>query len=79
MNRIVTPLSEIPPDSCCRIVSHISKNSDLKAKLLNLGLIPGKEIKVLYKSPGKDPVAYEVSGATFALRKEDTEKILVEI
>lgn len=47
-------------------------------RLRDLGLIQGTEVKCLYRSPLKDPSAYEIRGAVVALRKDDCGDILVE-
>ena len=44
----------------------------MKRRLLDLGFIPGATIKVLQRSPLGDPVAYQVSNTTIALRKEES-------
>lgn len=48
-------------------------------RLTDLGLIEGAPIKCLYKSPLKDPVAYELRGAVIALRNEDCDGVLVDV
>ena len=45
--------------------------------MLDLGIIPGTAIDVIRKSPLGDPIAYNIRGASIALRKEETEQILV--
>ena len=50
-------------------------NGNLRRRLLDLGLIKGTCIKVLFKSPMGDPIAYEVRGTIIALRKEDSKLI----
>ena len=47
-------------------------------RLEDLGVIPGTRIKCLYRSPLRDPAAYEIRGAVLALRKEDSAAILTE-
>ena len=48
-------------------------------RLRDLGLITGTKVKCLYRSPLKDPTAYEIRGAVVALREEDCNDILVEV
>lgn len=47
----------------------------MKRRLLDLGFIPGATIKVLQRGPLGDPVAYQVSNTTIALRKEESSLI----
>jgi len=48
-------------------------------RLLDLGVVPGTEIQVALNNPLKDPVAYWIRGAVIALRKEQSDKIFVDI
>jgi len=47
--------------------------------LLDLGVVPGTEIEIALNNPLKDPVAYWIRGAIIALRKEQSDKIFVDI
>ena len=48
-------------------------------RLLDLGVVPGTEIEIALNNPLKDPVAYWIRGAIIALRKEQSDKIFVDI
>jgi Fe2+ transport system protein FeoA len=48
-------------------------------RLLDLGVVPGTEIKLALDNPLHDPLAYFIRGAVIALRKEQASKILVNI
>lgn len=48
-------------------------------RLLDLGVIPGTEIQVALNNPLNDPVAYWIKGAIIALRREQSDKIYVDI
>ena len=50
-----------------------------KRRLLDLGLIPGTKIKARQKSPSGDPIAFEIRGATIALRSEETNSVIIEV
>ena len=50
-----------------------------KFKLYHLGVLPGKEIWCKFKSPFGSPIAYQVDGCVFALRREDAMNIEVEV
>lgn len=41
------------------------------------GLLAGSKIKKIFTAPSKDPCAYEVMGAVLALRREDSEMIMI--
>lgn len=48
-----------------------------RRRLMDLGIVKGSEIKYRMESAGKDPVAYDVRGATVALRKAQTDQIFI--
>lgn len=51
--------------------------SALKVKLLEMGVIAGKCIKVLYRAPFGDPIAVDIGGYVLSLRKEEAALIQV--
>lgn len=59
-------------------VIDISAKGDLRRRFLDLGIIKGTEIKVLYKSPFGDPRAYLIRGTVIAIREEEARKIIVK-
>ena len=50
----------------------------LPQRLLDLGFIPGGEVQCLFRSPAGEPCAYLVRATIVALRREDSQRILVE-
>ena len=52
--------------------------TELQRRLEDLGLIAGNGLRCLFRSPAGSPAAYEIQGAVIALRKQDTDRILVE-
>lgn len=63
------PLSDFKTGEFVQI-EKIQLEGTMKRRLLDLGFIPGATIKVLQRSPLGDPVAYQVSNTTIALRKK---------
>lgn len=53
------------------------EESELKQRLLTMGLIPGTHVKILRTAPFGDPIAIRLRAYNLALRKDDAEKILV--
>lgn len=49
-----------------------------RRRLLDLGLIPGTEVRAVLKSPLGTPTAYNIRGSILALRPEDSSKIVVK-
>ncbi|WP_028401108.1 FeoA family protein [Ectobacillus panaciterrae] len=68
------PLSQFQMGSLVQ-VEKIQLEGTMKRRLLDLGFIPGATVKVLQPSPLGDPVAYQVSNTTIALRKEESSLI----
>jgi len=50
-----------------------------RRRMLDLGIIPGTIVYVVRKSPLGDPIAYNIRGAMIALRKEESDQILVKL
>ena len=69
----IKPLSEFKIGEFVQI-EKIQLEGTMKRRLLDLGFIRAT-IKVLQRSPLGDPVAYQVSNTTIALRKEESSLI----
>ena len=50
-----------------------------RRRLLDLGLLPGTEVRVVMRSPLGTPMAYDIRGSMLALRSEDALKIRVKL
>lgn len=70
----IKPLSEFKIGEFVQI-EKIQLEGTMKRRLLDLGFIPGATIKVLQRSPLGDPIAYQVSNTTIALRSEESSLI----
>ena len=58
-------------------VKGIAKESSVKRKLLDMGVTPGVEVKIVGKAPMGDPINIEVRGYKLTLRKSEAKDILV--
>lgn len=72
-------LSQLQPGESGRVVG-ISKGclGQQRRRLMDLGVIPGTQITVQMRSAAGDPVAYLIRGALIALRKGQSDQILIE-
>lgn len=52
--------------------------SELKPKLLEMGIYPGKQLEVLFRAPFGDPIAVDVCGYTLSMRLSEANLIEVE-
>lgn len=69
-------LSSIIPGNLVKVTS--IHDSALKPKLMEMGLVIGKEIRVLFKAPFGDPIAIDVHGYILSLRLDEAGLIEVE-
>lgn len=60
------------------MVKEMSKNTYIRRRLLDMGIIPGIEIMVKGKAPLGDPIEILIRGYKLTLRKEEASNILVE-
>ena len=74
-NRILTSLKV---DEEAKVIGLLS-NTTMRRRLQDIGLIEGTQVKCVLKSPGGDPIAYQIRGAVIALRNEDSANIMVSI
>ncbi len=58
-------------------VKHVA-DSDLKQRLMAMGIIPGTQIKVLRSAPFGDPMAVRIRSYNLALRREDATMVEVQ-
>ena len=61
------------------IIEEINTNSNIKRRLLDLGLTNNTQITPLFKSPLNDPTSYLLRGSVIALRQSDTKNIIVSL
>lgn len=69
-------LNNIDINDTVRIVN-IGNNCSIKRRLMDIGLVPGTYIKLLYKSVFDDPKAYLVRDTVIAIRDMDSKYIEV--
>lgn len=55
------------------------KDSSFKVKMMEMGLVEGKKLQVLFRAPFGDPIAIDVDGYTLSLRKDEAELITVSL
>ena len=53
--------------------------SSLKVKLMEMGLVEGKKLEILYRAPFGDPIAVDIDGYVLSLRKDEAQLIEVEV
>lgn len=59
------------------VIEVTSSNSELRQKLLSLGIVKNTVIKVLKVSPLGDPISILIRGFELALRKSEARTIII--
>ncbi|MFM8450993.1 MAG: FeoA domain-containing protein [Haliscomenobacter sp.] len=49
-----------------------------RRRLMDMGVVPGTPIRAVFRSASGDPVAYQILGATLAIRKEQADAIYIK-
>lgn len=78
MSEKLLTLNQLPIGSTGK-VKQLVLDGIIRRRMLDLGLIHGTNVKSLIQSPTGDPTAYEIRGATIALRSEEASQIFVEL
>lgn len=68
-------LGDMAPGDCGNVI-RVEHTSEMRRRLLDLGLWQGTPVRCVGASPLGDPAAYMIRGAVIALRRDDGEKIL---
>ncbi len=61
------------------VIASIKANGELGRRIREMGLVPGKEIKIQGKAPLFDPVSLRIMGFTLTLRNNEADHIHVEV
>ena len=69
-------LSQIKQGRLVKIVSF--ENSDLLLKLMEMGCLPGENVKIDQVAPLGDPISIVVAGYNLSLRLSEASSIFVE-
>ena len=70
-------LKDCPEKSKARIVS-LKAQGPLKRRLLEMGFLPGRKIRVVRNAPLFDPMEIEILGYFLTVRKDEAAYIMVE-
>lgn len=76
MNRALC-LTDLTPGQRCRVCS-LAAQGTMRRRLLDLGFVEDTKVECVLCSPSGDPKAYLVRGAVIALRRQDSDSVLVE-
>lgn len=60
------------------VTIHSFEKDDIYIKLMEMGCVPGEQVKIEQVAPLGDPISISVAGYTLSLRLNEAENILVE-
>ena len=59
------------------VIAKVSGHGSFRKRLIEMGFIRGKAVRVILNAPLKDPIEYEILGYKVSLRREEASKIEV--
>jgi ferrous iron transport protein A len=74
----MTNLAALPLGTTARVAS-VGSKGPMKRRLMDMGLIPGEEVRVVKVAPLGDPIEISVKSYALSLRKSEAESIVVEV
>lgn len=73
----MTTLGDVRVGSCAR-VRHVSGDRRVRRRLLEMGLLPGTDVRVVRRAPMGDPIELRLRGYSLSIRQADATGIEVE-
>lgn len=70
-------LAELKPGTTGRVVS-VGGEPAIRRRLREMGVVPGKEVKVVRVAPLGDPIDVELMGYHLSLRRAEAERVVVD-
>ena len=61
------------------VITSVKAKGELGLRIREMGLVPGKEIKIQGRAPLYDPVSLRIMGFTLTLRNNEADHIQVEV
>lgn len=71
-------LRDLKPGQSGKVTS-IGEKGPMRRRLMDMGVTPGTEIKVIKVAPLGDPIEVNIRGYELSLRKDEAQRIIVEI
>ena len=75
---MTTSLAEIPLGKAA-IVRDVAGARAFRRRLLEMGLVPGTEVRIVTIAPLGDPLRIEVRGGQWSIRKREAAQIEVDL
>lgn len=72
----MSTLAELPVDASAEVVEILGAD-EVSVRLLEMGLVPGTELRLLGYAPLGDPLEIEIRGYRLSLRKAEAAHVVV--
>ena len=59
------------------VIVKVNGHGSFRKRIIEMGFVRGKLVKVVLNAPLKDPIEYEIIGYKISLRREEADKIEV--
>ena len=60
------------------IIQKLNTDLNLHSRLVEMGILPGVEIRLIKKAPFKGPIQFKIRGYSVSMRFRDAEQLLVQ-
>ncbi len=77
MEERTMPLSQLRPGNAA-VVRQVKAGGALRQRLLDMGVLPGTELRIERTAPGGDPIWISLQGYQLSLRRQEAAGVLVE-
>lgn len=61
------------------VITSVKAGGELGRRIRDMGLVPGKEVRIQGRAPLHDPVSLRIMGFTLTLRNNEADHIQVEV
>ena len=72
------PLAEIAHGSLARVIA-VDGARGFRRRLMEMGLVPGTEVKIIDIAPFGDPMRIEVRRGQWSIRRDEARQVTVEL
>ena len=60
------------------VIHTFNNDLNLQSRLVEMGILPGVEIRLIKKAPFKGPIEFKIRGYEVSIRYRDAEQVLVQ-
>lgn len=79
MVELFMKLNELKNEQSARIVDMSELSTDIRKKLMIMGMLPNTQVTLIRKAPLGDPLQIEVRGVSLAIRGKIASEIAIEV